>query len=169
MRAAALSLILVAFGAQAEECGPHRAQGLLPFTGTWQTQEGWITKFDRGAVGYQRPDMKKIALLHIVAAGKVEEPDDVSLDCRTLDSAGIAKLLAEQEDYAAMMKGGPDYANGHAAVVGLTALLTHPSYHLVVVTGYESITYYIMAGKDDLVSIWNGEAQLSVENLKRKY
>lgn len=66
IRATAFSLLLLALGAQAEECGVSGTEAMAPFKGTWVTEGANDLGFGPGTVIYRKPDMAKPAPLHVI-------------------------------------------------------------------------------------------------------
>ena len=160
IRAAALSVLLLSAGAQAGECGD-----LAVFQGTWLTENSYATIFGPGSVGYQRPDMEEPGFLTIKPLHEDLDLDEVSLDCETLDKAGIARQVVKWGDYLSTSR---DREDGAADLASAKALLGHPPYMLLTARFYESVSYYIRVGKEELISVDMGEGRLSLTRYKRK-
>lgn len=160
IRAAAFAVLLLSAGAHAGDCGD-----LAAFEGTWVTENGYATLLGLGTVGYQRPDMEEPGFLTIKPSHQDLDLDEVSLDCETLNKAGVTRLAAKWEEYLSTSR---DREDGAEDLASAKALLSHPPYKLLTASFYESVSYYIRVGKEDLISVDYGEGRLSLTRYKKK-
>ncbi|HMA50552.1 MAG TPA: hypothetical protein VKP60_12410 [Magnetospirillaceae bacterium] len=163
IRAALLLLVFASGTLHAEECGVSGTKAILPFAGTWRSEDGDEVGFGRGLRTYRYGDMEKPAAAHLVPKNGQEDADDVHLDCQTLDAAGIDRMLAELDEYVAAL---PDNGDERGTMVTLRSRLRHPPYHLVTEEGDESISRFILLN-GELLEVWEGEARLTLHHYRK--
>lgn len=165
IRAAALFLLVLGGGAlQAKECGVSGTTAILPFAGTWRSDDSdQEIGFGRGELTYRYGDMEKPAAVHLVPKHGQDDAGDVHLDCQILDAAGLDRMLAELDKYVAAL---PDNADERATMTTLRSRLRHPPYHVVIEEGDESVDRVFLVG-DQLLQVWEGEGQLTLHYFRR--
>jgi len=158
--------------AGAEECGTANRSLMAPFFGTWRDSDGNILSLGLGTLASlgqaDHAQGKPPVPAKIIPQGQAANgPEEISLDCASLDASAVRALLEELEEFLTDGIGAPDMSDEEEAIDVVRRRLRHPPYPMLTVHLYEGRDYMILAGDGELLDLSTAEASLALRRYRK--